>query len=177
MTDQEESEMARDAKHPGRETLRRFLCAELPGSATKAVVQHLLRGCARCHERLTAMAAGLFQPGLAEAPGTGREYRRAITAALLRAEAAVEVRQGKSRPKPALEETLAMYYRCLEESRTLRQTNLKEMMWAAQCAVYFSSDLRPEDFLPGVAYDLRARAWAELGNANRITESFGKAQE
>jgi len=93
--------MARDARHPGRETLRRFLFAELPGSAAKAVVRHLLRGCERCHQRLTAMAA-LFQPGLAAAPGTGREYGRPITKALHRARASVEVRTESRKITPEI---------------------------------------------------------------------------
>jgi tetratricopeptide (TPR) repeat protein len=168
--------MARDPKHPARETLRRFLHAELPGPAMKTVVEHLLHGCGCCRQRLTALAAGLFHPGLAEAPGSGQQYSRAITAALQRAKVAVEVRRGGA-PKPVLEQQLAVYYRCLEESRSLRETNLKEMMWAARCAVFTAAGFRPEDFLPGVAYDLRARAWAELGNACRIREEFAEAEE
>jgi tetratricopeptide (TPR) repeat protein len=168
--------MARDPKHPARETLRRFLHARLPGPAMKAVVEHLLHGCGHCRKRLTALAGGLFHPGLTEAPSGGQQYSRAITAALRRAQAAVEVRRGGA-PKPALEERLAVYHRCLEESRKLRETNLKEMMWAAQWAVFTAAGFQPEDFLPGVAYDLRARAWAELGNACRITEEFAEAEE
>jgi len=172
--------MARDARHPGRETLRRFLFAELPGSANRAVVRHLLRGCERCHQRLTAMAA-LFQPGLAESPGSGREYGRPITKALHRARASVEVRTESRKItteiKPAVKETLDMYYRRLEDSRRFRQTDHEEMLFAAMGALLYASQLRPEDFLPGVAYDLRARAWAELGNAQRITESFGPAED
>ncbi len=168
--------MVRDPKHPTRETLRRFLYAELPGAAMKSVVEHLLHGCGRCRQRLTALADGLFHPALAESPGNGQQYSRAITAALHRAQAAVEVRR-EGAPKPALEQQLAVYYRCLEESRKLRQTNLKEMMWAAQWAVFTAAGFQPEDFLPGVAFDLRARAWAELGNACRIKEEFAEAEE
>lgn len=122
------------------------------------------------------MADGLFHPALAESPGNGQQYSRAITAALHRAQAAVEVRR-EGAPKPALEQQLAVYYRSLEESRKLRQTNLKEMMWAAQWAVFTAAGFQPEDFLPGVAFDLRARAWAELGNACRIKEEFAEAEE
>jgi tetratricopeptide (TPR) repeat protein len=179
MSDREESEMARDAKHPGRETLRRFVCVELPGSATKAVVRHLLRGCERCQQQLTAVAFGLYQPGLAEARGSGGQYSRPITTALRRAKAAVEVRQVSSTggTKPDVKETLKMYYRRLADSRRLRQTDHEEMLFAAMGALLYATQLRPEDFLPGVACDLRARAWAELGNAHRITESFGRAEE
>ena len=70
-----------------------------------------------------------------------------------------------------------MYYHWLEESRRLRQSDHQEMLFAAGAALYLATTLRPEDFLPGVADDLRARAWAELGNAYRITESFGDAED
>lgn len=165
--------------HPTPEDLRAFAEGELPKSRAHEVLTHFLRGCETCRGE----AAGLLNlirirrgPRLTT-PEQLHAYDEAFdrvfavlgagTAGKLQALAGVPADlQG-----PQLVEAL------LQQVWSLRHTRSPEMVRIGRLAVLAADGLDSRTYGERPLADLRCRAWAELGNAYRIMEAFGRSEE
>jgi tetratricopeptide (TPR) repeat protein len=171
--------------------LESFLLGKLAGAERKAVVAHLLPGCRRCQRALAPLAQVLFESGSAEAPDDGWRYEFAIRRAMRRVfydrpgmlapveplAAAPLLRM--PRPRPAWRRDEEQFGRCeaaLEETRRLGKSDPEEMLALALSNAIYAQHLDPTAFPPGAVHDLQARAYAELGNARRITDDLSGAE-
>src|SRR4051812_34895194 len=160
---------------------------------TKLVITHLLGGCAQCRTAMEPLAQVLFFPGRAEAEGNGAEYdfpifrainqaRRLATEserpeAVLPSSALSKIEEEPTGVAPYIASGLRSAEGCealLAASRELRYQDPEAMVFLAALAVGVAERL---DQLPqkDVA-DLRARAWAELGNARPVANDLGGAE-
>ena len=176
--------------HPTSEELSALARGDLPPKRALEVTLHLVDGCPTCHpvilpapDRPGAAGAGetsyddvvkrVFRKALRrrEAYGRERERVRQIVAELAAGgpEALADVQRGE-RGAPLVEALL-------ERSWSLRWKDPAATVEHARLATTVAAelDLGPEGATR--AADLRCRAWAELGNALRITEDLDSAEE
>jgi len=184
------------SEHPAPEILDRFLRGELSSCEGGPVLRHLLRGCERCQAAMDPVANLLLSDEVQRAPEpTVEEVGRMADfydAALDRAFAAVR------REAPRLEREArvtdeahaalvaaglsgvtargtrrfrgpALCRALLLRSQELRHQNPTEMVRLAQLAVLTAGNLNANVHGETRVADLQAQAWAELGNAQRIT--------
>jgi tetratricopeptide (TPR) repeat protein len=179
--------------HPTPTTLEVFLRGALSIGETKVVISHLLGGCSRCRQAMESSSQALFFPGRSEAEGSGAEYDFPIFRAINQARrGSVEQERPESVQSPGLiakEERpvgvaphIASGLRSpdgcealLSASRELRHQDPEVMVFLASLAVGVSERLDARTSAPVVA-DLRARAWAELGNARRVANDLTGAE-
>jgi tetratricopeptide (TPR) repeat protein len=171
-----------------------FLAGSLDRDELRRVTRHLLSGCADCRDRLkTAVPAGvLWSLGKAEPDDV-------YDACIDRAQKAVrklkpKLRKDKERLRRGLDLLHERWFGELTwpERRSFwdmhveiflqlsfeeRYRNPTKMVELAQTAQQIAD--RPERARYGetLHMDLRARAWAELGNAWRVKEFFKRAEE
>ena len=174
------------AAHPSPEDLRRFLLGTLDRASARAVVAHLVRGCAEC---AAPLAAALFPPPPAS---DGGEYEFPIRKAF-RAVHREATRRRSARtvaPAPARELYAAMlpplppgrkraWRHCealLEESWRMRHDDPEQMLWLAVVAVAAAESIDPAIRGPRALADLQARARAALGNARRAGDDLHAAE-
>jgi tetratricopeptide (TPR) repeat protein len=175
-------------RHPTRETLEGFLEGSLPVREAKAVIGHLMGGCASCKELMISLSATLFAPADEEvelAPELDAAYDHAISAAYT----SVLERTGRTRARvqvPGGAEGLPLpgdpaFYTpqvceiLLERSYTVRLSDPETMLRLAELAASSAEGLDPELYGRRQAADLQARAWAEVANAHRVTGDHVKA--
>jgi len=181
--------------HPTPSALEAFLRGALSIGETKLVITHLLTGCGQCRKAMEPLAQVLFFPGRAEPEGNGAEYDFPIFRAINQARRQTELeRTETAAPAAPLADTqvqpvgvaphIASSLRSAEgceallaASRELRHQDPEAMVFLAALAVGVAERLDPRTSSMESVSDLRARAWAELGNAHRITEGFGRAEE
>jgi tetratricopeptide (TPR) repeat protein len=183
--------------HPTAAELDGFVWNRLTADHARAVVAHLLRGCAACRSALTPHVAGLL--GLAEppepalSPGEDAEYDAAIDRAFARA-----LRKSGNPWEDRTRESLAVslvpvageapedlsgprgvpaFEALLEKSWALRHDNPEEMVRLAEEARDLAGLLAPLEPDPRRAADLRCRAWVELGNSYRVADRLGEAEQ
>jgi len=190
----------RGGRHPSPTELDGFLLGELPPRQTASVVAHLVRGCAVCQQRMASLASMVFADGPIAPPKplvSGAEYDfplfRAFAAARLYAEtrsrekAKARRRGGYGFPKevPPLEavpsaagasESMRHCEVLLQQCRALRFADVEGMILTASLAVTLAERLDANHEDPRELADLRARVWAELGNAHRIADDLGSAE-
>ncbi len=164
-----------------------FLAGELEAGDLHRVTRHLLGGCADCRRRLTAAAP---------APEPDEVYDACITRAR-RAVRRLEPRL--QRDKERRENGVAMLrektfgeltwpeYRSfqmvhvevlLQLAFELRYRDPREMLRLAKAARFALEQTgHPVRYREALHFDLRARVWAELGNAYRVNEWFQEAEE
>jgi len=182
--------------HPSASELERFLLGGMSPSQAAPVIAHLVRGCDLCLQQMTPLASMLFTAGRAT-PETveevGAEYdfilfkafstARRFAATLAGDQSDAEWKAPKPFPKevPAIQTVCSRpgdkLQRCealLDYSRALRASDPEGMVLAASLAVQLAEHMgaNPE---PGMA-DLQARAWAELGNAQRVSDNLRAAE-
>jgi tetratricopeptide (TPR) repeat protein len=180
--------------HPTPAALEAFLRGALSIGETKLVITHLLTGCAQCRKEMEPLAQVLFFPGRAEAAGNGAEYDFPIFRAINQARRlAAEPEQAEavalpSALPPAQEAPMGVAPQIvaphilsglrsaegcealLAASRELRHQDPEAMVFLAALAVGVAERL---DLLARKEVaDLRARAWAELGNARRVANDL-----
>src|SRR6185295_16811609 len=73
--------------------------------------------------------------------------------------------------------TVGLVEELLERSRAMRHENADATVQFAQLARLAAENLEPGRYGDKRVTDVRARAWAELGNACRITDDLKKADE
>jgi hypothetical protein len=186
-------------KHLNPRQLAALAAGRLPPDQWRAAVRHLLSGCARCTTRLIGRVPEKLRRE-PEPPAGGRE-REAYDAAFERAQAKLaeqEARWRKDQERLALGLSLLrenpqgytgfsfhqvkslrgwpLVEALLQRSYELRFTDREEMKWLAYNAVFAADNLRSEGYGISFVSDLRARAWAELGNACRLTLEFAAAE-
>lgn len=182
-------------EHPTPESLDRFLRGELPADEGRAVLAHLVRGCRPCQVAAAPLVRLLFEEGEPEdAEGCGELYdegfdrafavagRAAVQQELedeLVAEAyAAVVAYGHAgiQDLPAQFHGVVFCRALLRRSHELRHDNPAEMLQLTKLAVLGAQCLEPSSLDVLRIADLQARAWAELGNAERITGDLAGAE-
>ncbi len=187
----------RGSSHPSPANLDRFLRGELTAREAAPIVAHLLTGCAGCRQRMAPLASLLLAPQSepVEAPATnGAEYDfplfRAFAkarrfAAAMEADTADAQREhplvAVSPPEPLTFEQRALRNRdrCeafLDRCLTLRHSDPEAALMLASLAVSLAERIAAEQGSSLEISDLQARAWAELGNARRVTGDLAAAE-
>jgi tetratricopeptide (TPR) repeat protein len=187
--------------HLGKGEIEGFLAGRLPPADRRRVVLHLLVGCSLCGRRIKTLAA----PLLGEEPWTTAEkvkeerYDEVLdrvgaaarsflprwrkeTKKLQRALALLEQIPGglddlnfPARQAQALH-GWPLCEALLRKSYDARFTDPKRMLSLADSAAAVAKHIRPERYpWPRLLADLRARAFAELGNAYRVNDRLSKA--
>ncbi|MEA2561317.1 MAG: hypothetical protein QOH06_2821 [Acidobacteriota bacterium] len=168
--------------------LAAFLTGELAAGDLHRVTRHLLGGCADCRRRLTAAAS--------RPPEPDEVYDACITRAR-RAVRRLEPRL--QRDKERRDDGVAMLrertfgeltwpeYRSfkmvhvevlLQLAFELRYRDPREMLRLTKSARFALEETgHPVRYGEALHFDLRARVWAELGNAYRVNEGFQEAEE
>ena len=173
--------------HPTPAALEAFLRGALSIGEIKLVIAHLLGGCSRCRQAMESAAQALFFPGRIDPEGNGAEYDFPIFRAInqARRHAAEPERsesilppayQAKAQEEPVgvaphIASGLRSPEGCealLSASRELRHQDPEGMIFLAALAVGVAERLDSRASSPAAVADLRARAWAELGNARRV---------
>ena len=187
--------------HLGKGEIEGFLAGRLPPADRRRVVLHLLAGCSLCGRRIKLLA----DPLLGEEPWTAAEevaeerYEEAIGRVKAAAPSLVK-RWRKETAK--LEQALALLDQVpgglgdvrfpwrqaqslhgwplcealLRKSYELRFSNPKRMLDLADSAAGVAEHIRLEKYpWPGFVADLRAKAFAELGNAYRVNDRLSEA--
>jgi tetratricopeptide (TPR) repeat protein len=187
--------------HPSPHDLERFLLGDMPHEEVNGVIAHLMRGCAECRSRMAPLAAALF--GRVAARGTtpvdatgepydavldrvfsgARDYAKGVeadggeaaghpSAAVLDDEVAWRPRGASAQAARDEERCRALLERCVD----LRHRDAEALVLTATLAVNLAERLEPVHRTAGEIADLRARSWAELGNALRIADDLTGAE-
>jgi tetratricopeptide (TPR) repeat protein len=177
--------------------LERFLLGDMSPRQAAPMMAHLLGGCERCRQEIAPLASAMFATGpLAPeaSSSSGAEYDfplfKAFAAARRYAATIGKAKEDAKRlsdpfPKevPAAEAHGSQEWtqdpkeRCeflLEQCRSLRYSDPEGMVLTATLAVTLAEQI--EAGLPEKLADLRARAWAELGNARRVADDLPSAE-
>lgn len=185
--------------HFGKDEIADFLAGRLDEAGRRRMLLHLMTGCARCQRRI--------EPLLGEEPWTGAEpvaeeqydeiLSRAVasarsltkrwekeTAKLDRALVLLEeIPGGPGDVKFPYRQAQALHgwplcEALLRKSYEARFSDPKRMLSLAESAASVAKNIRLEKYpWPGVVADLRARAFAELGNAFRLNHRFKDAED
>jgi tetratricopeptide (TPR) repeat protein len=168
----------------------RFAWGELSGEKAAEVVRHLLQRCRACAERLQPLVSPeppaseseyddvisrVYARVLSRKPdGPGGNWRlveRGLE--LLRAHGLHGIADDELDPLrgwPMIEALLRLSF----EERYRDPRKMLELAFLARVA---ATTLDPEKYEPEVIADHQARAWAELGNAYRVNDDLGAAQD
>lgn len=189
----------RGVRHPSAAELERFLLGEMPPRQAAPVISHLLTGCARCREAMAPLSSVVLGNGplpedslqtsgaeydfpLFKAFAAAREYAASVGRESLVARQASPAFPKEVQDSSALasappnrsprERCEALLDRCL----SLRYSDPEGMVMTASLAVAFAERMDASQItLPELA-DLKARAWAELGNAYRVSDDLPTAE-
>jgi len=181
--------------HPTHETLDRFLRGQLPAVEGARVIAHLLRGCRSCQAAAADLAGPLFEEGEPEDFGSEEgavyevDFDRAFAAArpaaaahqeetLLADEiyAALVVEGHTAIHRASHLHRVPVCRALMRRSWELRHEDPTQMLQLADLAVFTASRLDPEQVGAVRGAELRARALAEYGNAQRITGDLSGAE-
>src|SRR5215210_41059 len=182
--------------HIPEELLGRFLRVEVSREEGRRVVRHLVSGCPQCAESAYRVAAqlGLWPQGK---PTWERAYEEVFQRAFAFAteeerRVAMEKLRGWGQ-WAALEplnpqvrfavvkmdesyHTFGLYERLLEASRLYMRREPLEAVDVVRLAILVAERLDPERLGRERVADLRASAWAELGNVKRLASDFEGAR-
>ena len=175
--------------HPSSEELAALVRGGLRGERMRGVVRHLLLPCPPCAGVVAAAIEKLHDPE----PVPEDEYDVALDRALekvLRREQQRRQRQAEAERLEALlaergigavqnmaweTDSFALFDALLARSWSFRHDKPAEMVRFADAAVKYANNL--EACVHGLLQvtDLRCRAWAELGNAFRVSDNYTQA--
>jgi tetratricopeptide (TPR) repeat protein len=174
--------------HVEKELLNRFLRAEATRDEARRVVRHLLSECPQCLE--SALQASSYPGGAAGEPGAYEEvFQRALAFATTQEHGlAVEVLRGWGQwsalaplhpqvrfavvESDARYQNWGLYVRLLEASRQYMRSEPAEAVDIVRLAIVVAENLDPEVMGVKRVVDLRAAAWAALGNVQRLASDF-----
>jgi tetratricopeptide (TPR) repeat protein len=186
--------------HVPEVSIGRFVRGELSREEAQQVIRHLLTGCPQCSEMMhrATREAGLFgSAGRDGAIGWQQTYETVFRQALafaseLEQQLAEEKLQGWAQwaaleplpPSARLARvqadprfhTFGLYTRLLEASRWALRSEPAEAVDIVRLAVSVAEWLDPSRIAERHKADLRASAWATLGNTQRIAEDFEGAR-
>jgi tetratricopeptide (TPR) repeat protein len=180
--------------HPSPAELDHFLLGDMSPRQAAPVLAHLMRGCARCQQRMAPLASAMFVAGEdtpEPATDAGAQYDfplfKAFAAARRYAAEKAQAKAGAQRAastlplKEAPVENAAQrdWDRCqrlIEQCRTLRGSDPENMVLTARLAVTLSENLDPPVADETSLADLQARALGELGNARRVADDLPGAE-
>lgn len=174
------------AAHVLPEDVERFLKGALPLAKSHQLLDHLLRGCSNCS---LAVAQG---SGLAPRKVPESAYDAVMSKAVTRASGAQAAHQEAvailtslllgerawrdlSGPEMAALQGLPQLRTLLDAGFSLRHEDPQATLRFARLARYAADRLSPVDLGHDAVADLRALAWAELGNAYRICDDLSRA--
>lgn len=186
--------------HPSRDSLKQFLLGNLPAEQVRAVVAHLMTGCALCRSAMAPWFPGLVRPLRrseelplksedAYADAVGRacacalDWKRRLERE--REEAPGKIARllfgGRVISEPLLPDepgfwTWGLCEVLLERSWGLRHDDPQGMLHLAALAREAADRLDLEVYGLEVTFDLRARAWGELANSCRVQGDLARAQ-
>jgi len=182
--------------HLAESDFEALFAGRLEPARTRAAVKHLAGGCAACLGRLlAAIPPDMMMPPRAAAD-QGDAYDAAIDRAWRAArplvprwkEDCAQIERGLAliRAHPDGETGLTWGQRqsirgwkhvevLLALSFEARHRDPADMLQLAECAQEVADRLPPPAYGAAFLLDLRARAWAELGNARRVNERFSRA--
>jgi tetratricopeptide (TPR) repeat protein/predicted HTH domain antitoxin len=185
-------------RHPSSEVLEKLLRGDLSGRRLETVLAHLKQGCRRCEEELEPLVSFLVIDGrLQQRVHPEEDYDAPLKAAFaavlarsrdLAAERAAAPRLAQALCEslvaeggdltdlpPDLQQRVATASICeelLRRSTELRFDDPEGMVQTARLAVAIADRLDPVRYGSASLADLRARAWAELGNALRVRDDL-----
>ena len=188
--------------HLGKKEIGDFLTGRLGAAARQRVLRHL-DGCSPCRRRLREVAEVLLgdEPWMASEPVTEDQYEEALTRSTVFARNLEKRwRKEEEKLKRALTfldqapeglgdesfpwrqvQALHGWPLCealLRKSYEARFTDPRRMLGLAESAAGVAKHIKLEKYpWPGFVADLRARAFAELGNAYRVNDRFSEADK
>ena len=188
--------------HPITATLESFVNGDLPAGEVRAIVEHLLGGCAVCRRRGLDRAPFLADGWLADGDpggGGGAEHeaaydeaiRRAVDGVLLHGDRVLDHKARTRRLLAILRRTAgvsehrltphrgrrpALYEAYLARSWELRVEDPQRTVVFARLACRLAGDLGQDGYTARQVADFEARAWGELGNALRIAGHYAEAE-
>ena len=185
--------------HPSPADLDRFLRGELFSGQAAPVLAHLIRGCDTCQQKMQPLASVVLSAGVAEPQLTneaGAEYdfplfkafatARKYAAARAKSKDGARGRNNHSRLREVVPQRIsfeekaqqdwALCETLIERCRALRYSDPERMVLTAALAANLAERLKPGSLGAQALADLQARAWAELGNARRISDDLSGAE-
>jgi tetratricopeptide (TPR) repeat protein len=172
--------------HPAPEDLARFVAGTLPAVECKRLVRHLLRGCPVCAVALAHQGGlhpvevpeGAYDEVMANAAAKASQAAAArqeamgiLTSLLLGERSWAELSSTEMTKLRGLPRIKAL----LEAGRSLRHQDPQATLRFASLARCAADRLSAKEFGEKPVADLRALAWAELGNAHRICDDLSGA--
>jgi tetratricopeptide (TPR) repeat protein len=184
-------------EHPAPAELEGFVWNRLPSERVRAVVAHLVQGCAPCRAILVQHFHGLIGDGDPPEVALSAQEDTAYEVALDRAFAAVfrkerEVSEARKQEAlslltdpsleglpevPAYLQGAPLFEALLERSWSLRHESPGQMVRLADWARLLSEQLDAGVLGPSPVADRQCRAWIELGNAYRVADDLEKAEK
>jgi|ERR1700720_989835 len=172
--------------HPSTEDFALFASGQLSREKRSEMLRHLMRGCPACSDLLAAHGI----PTLPEVPEEA--YDEVVARAVAQASATAQAGTGAvailtsllsgerswsdlSSPEIASLRGLPRVQALLEAGRSLRHHDPQATLRFAKLARYAADRLSLKDFGARAVADVRALAWAELGNAYRICDDLTRA--
>lgn len=187
------------SEHPTLAQLEAFTNRPLLPDSFRQTARHLLGGCASCNALLGPHYRHLLSALSAESARDGgtvsderldhlsvafryyrcylrrEETRRKKVSSLLARGEGWEALAGRRQPEALLRD-LGTLKALLDRSWAVRNENPGEMKRLARLAVEAAGHLRPYWHDERDAADWQARAWAELGNALRVSDDLDEAE-
>jgi hypothetical protein len=177
-------------EHPTHDELGAFFRGDLPAGRIRAVVLHLVKGCATCRAHAEPFYQTMTGRG---GPALTAEEEASYDAAIARSFRAVAEKQRQAADAalslltpgelaalraPSLPlDDLALFETFLQRSWALRYDDPARMVQFAQFAVFVASNLNPLLYGGKRVLDLRCRAWTELSNAQRVADDLDEAED
>lgn len=176
--------------HIPEKLLAQFLRLEVSREESKRIVRHLLTGCSQCLEMARRVAMGgrtsweaAYEEVFARALAFASEEERRLALEKLQGWAlwaeieplAPQQRFAAVESDPRFH-TFGFYQRLLEASRWYSHREPAEGVDIGRLAVLVTERLDTYRMGEGRVADLKAAAWAALGNASRIAEDFEGAR-
>ena len=181
-----------DSRHPERDALDRYSRGEAPAAEERWIEDHLRSGCGRCQHEVDDILQRAMTP--AGSSGEDEVWRRLVTlvkrrfgeVAIERSEAPALVAEILGHPPGARSDLIRTDKRFQNAAvcELLIQRGFEEgfrdrprAIEIAELALLVTDHLEPGLYGRSVVLDFRARAWAFLGNARRLSFDLTGAEE